>query len=138
MGQAPRAEDVVRILAAIKMKDMIQTDPLRALRLKVDRPGHGYTPFQAKKRMEYLRRNWAKRTKAEQYRLHLIEQDRRAQVQEALRSERSLIRGFAARRDALPQHLKVRLSEIEGMLNTNDERQSGGRADARAAPQANV
>ncbi len=100
-----------------KMKDMIQIDPLRALRLKVDRPGSsGYTPFQAKKRMEYLRRNWAKRTQAEQSRLHLIEQVHRAQVQEALRSERSLIRGFAARRDALPAHLKVRLSEIENLL----------------------
>ena len=119
------------------MKDAIQTDPLRALRMRVDRPGD-YTPFHARKRMEYLRRNWYKRTKAEQDRLGLIEQIRRAQVQEALRSERSLIRGFTARRDSLPPHLKVRLSEIEGLLYSNDERQSGGRADARAAPQANV
>ena len=106
-----------------KMKDMIQIDPLRALRLKVDRPGSsGYTPFQAKKRMEYMRRNWYKRTKAEQDRLGLIEQVRRAQIQESLRSERSLIRGFAARRDALPPHLKVRLSEIEGLLvNKQDD-----------------
>ncbi len=85
--------------------------------MRVDRPGHGYTPFQAKKRMEFLRRNWYKRTKAEQDRLGLIEQVRRAQAQESLRSERSLIRGFAARRDSLPPHLKVRLSEIEGLLN---------------------
>ncbi len=102
------------------MKDVLQTDPLRALRLKVDR-GHDYTPFQAKKRMELLRRNWAKRTQAEQVRLHLIEQVRRGQAQEALRSERSLIRGFAARRDALPPHLKVRLSEIQGLLVNKDD-----------------
>ena len=70
------------------MKDALQTDPLRALRLKVDRPGHGYTPFQAKKRMELLRRNFVKRHTEEQARLDIHERIRRAQAQEALRSER--------------------------------------------------
>ena len=119
------------------MKDALQTDPLRALRLKVDRPGHGYTPFQAKKRMELLRRNFVKRHTEEQARLDIHERIRRAQAQEALRSERALIRGFAPRRDALPPHLRVRLSEIEGLL-VNDQRARGPRADARATPQADV